>query len=85
MAPNCWVIYPLLKGSLEVRNTLGATPKSHPLAQVIPAFPADATLAAGYTNFQSNTVTDSEAADLRPDGHDRPRRFVSQRERSTST
>lgn len=78
------MIYPLLKSSLKVRDTLGATPKPHLLTKIIPAFPADATLATRNTDLEGDTVTNSEAADLRPNGHDRARRFVAQGQRSTS-
>lgn len=76
MAPDRRMIYPLLKSPLEVRNALGATPESHLLAQIIPPFPADATLTARDTNLEGDTVPNSEAANLRPDGHDRAGRFV---------
>lgn len=51
MTPVCRMIYSLLESSLVVGDTLGATPESHSLAEVIPAFSADTTLATWNANL----------------------------------
>lgn len=64
VTPRCWVIYPFLQGSLVMRERLCTAPKSHLLAEIVSAFPADATLATWDTDLEGNTITDIEARDL---------------------
>lgn len=75
------MIYPLLKSALEMRNALRTAPKSHPFAQVVPAFPTDSTLTAGNTNFKSYPVPNGEAAYLGANRNDGTRRLMAQRKR----
>jgi hypothetical protein len=58
----------LLQGPLEVRYTLRTAPEYHLLAEVIPPFPTDATLAAWYAYLERNSVSNAEAIDLWPNG-----------------
>ncbi len=61
VTPYRRMIYPLLQGSLKVRHALRTTPEPHLLAQVIPAVPADAAVAAGDAYFQRHSVSYLEA------------------------
>jgi hypothetical protein len=70
------MVYPLLKSSLKMRNAFRTTPKSHPLAEIIPPFPADRALAAGNTDFQRNSVANGEAIDLLANAHHYTGRFM---------
>lgn len=64
MTPDSRMIYPLLKGSLEMWYTFGTTPEPHLLAEVIPAFPTDGTLATRNPDLQGHPIADFEAIDL---------------------
>jgi len=70
VTPRGGMIDPLLEGALEVRHAFGATSESHLLAQVVPAFPADAALPARDADLEGDPVANSEARHLRSDGHD---------------
>lgn len=61
MTPGCRVVYPLLKGALEVRNRFCAAPKLHTFTKVIATPAADTTLAARDADFKGNAVADVEA------------------------
>jgi len=58
MAPDGWVIDPLLQSSLEMWDALCTTPEPHFFAEIIPPFPADGTLPAGNAHLESNSVAD---------------------------
>jgi hypothetical protein len=85
MAPYGRVIDSLLEGSLEMWNALRATPELHLLAEVVAPLSTNGTLAAGNANFESNSVTNGEAVDLRPNAHYNTGRFMSKRQRCTGT
>ena len=85
MAPYGRVIDSLLEGSLEMWNALRATPELHLLAEVVAPLSTNGTLAAGNANFESNSVTNGEAIDLRANAHYNTGRFMSKRQRCTGT
>jgi hypothetical protein len=85
MAPYGRVIDSLLESSLEMWNALRATPELHLLAEVVAPLSTNGTLAAGNANFESNSVTNGEAVDLRPNAHYNTGRFMSKRQRCTGT
>lgn len=64
VAPDSWMVYPLLKCSLEVRHALRTTPESHFLAKVVAPFPANGTLATWNADFERNSIANSEAINL---------------------
>jgi hypothetical protein len=65
VTPDGWMIDPLLQSSLEMRDALCTTPKSHLFAKIIPPFPADGTLSTGNANLEGNSVSKRVAIDLR--------------------
>ena len=85
MAPYGRVIDSLLESSLKMGNALRATPELHLLAEVVAPLSTNGTLAAGNANFESNSVTNGEAVDLRPNAHYNTGRFMSKRQRCTGT
>lgn len=85
MAPYGRVIDSLLEGSLEMWNALRATPELHLLAEIVAPLSTYGTLAAGNANFESNSVTNGEAIDLRSNTHYNTGRFMSKRQRCTGT
>lgn len=72
VTPDGWVVYPFLESALKVRYGFGTASKPHLLAQVIPALPADAALAAWDPNFEGHAVAQPEARNLWPNGDDGP-------------
>ena len=85
MTPYGRVIDSLLESSLKMGNALRATPELHLLAEVVAPLSTNGTLAAGNANFESNSVTNGEAVDLRPNTHYNTGRFMSKRQRCTGT
>lgn len=79
------MIYPILKGTLEMWYTLRTTPEPHLLAKIISPLSANGTLTTRDADFESHSVTDLEAIDLCSDTHHHTRRFMTKRERCTST
>jgi hypothetical protein len=67
MAPNCRMVDPFLQSSLKMWYALRATPEPHPLAEVVPPFAADATLATWYSYLERHSVTNTETVDPGPD------------------
>ena len=78
VAPDRWVIDPLLQSSLEMRHALRTTPESHLLAEVIPPFPAYCALSAWDSDLESNAVADAEAIDSGANAYDDTRRFMAE-------
>jgi hypothetical protein len=72
VAPDSWVVYPLLKGPLEMGEGLGAAPEPHLLTEVVPALPTYATLSAWDTDFQCHSITNGEAVHLGANGDHYP-------------
>lgn len=78
MAPLSWVVDSLLESPLVMRHTLRATPEPKLLAEVVTAFPADATGVAGHADLQGNPVPKTESGDLGPNANHNAGRLVAQ-------
>lgn len=78
MTPRGRVVDPLLQRSLEVRKALGAAAEAHLLAEVIPAPPADAAVAARHADLEGHAVAEAEAAHLRAYGDDHARGLMAE-------
>ena len=79
MAPNCRMVDSLLQSPLKVRYALRTTPESHLLAEIIPSFPADTTLATWYSYLERYSITNTEAIDFWSNGDYHSRRFMAKR------
>lgn len=79
MTPDSWVVYPLLKSPLEMRNGFGTTPKSHFFTKVIPTLAADTTLSTRNADLEGHPVTYFEPGYKGPDSTDDTRGFVTER------
>ena len=64
MTPNSRMIDPLLQCPLEMRHALRTTSKPHLLAEVVPPFSADSTLAAGDPYLECYAVAECKAIDV---------------------
>jgi len=74
-----------LERSLEMGDTFGTTPEPHFLAEIIPSFPADSTLATRNSNLERNSITKNEAIDLGPNSYHHTGRFMPKGQRRAST
>jgi len=79
VTPSRGMVNPILKSALEMGNRLGATPELHPLAEIIPTFPANPTLAAWNADLEGHSVTDVKPRDLRSNSHNGSRRLMPKR------
>lgn len=66
-----------------MRHAFCTTPEPHLLAEVIPTFPADATFTTGNAYFESYSVANAEAIDLRANPDDDAGRLMAKREGCT--
>ena len=74
-----------LKSSLEMRDALRTTSEPHLFAKIVSPFPANCTLTARNANFESDSVANCEAINLRSNAHNYTGRFMAKRKRCTST
>lgn len=69
MAPDSRMVDPFLQSPLKVWDALCTTPKSHLLAEIIPSFPANATLTARNADLKGNPIANRKAINLRPNAN----------------
>jgi hypothetical protein len=85
VTPNSRMVNPFLQSSLEVRYALCTTPKSHLFAEIVPPFPAYATLATWYPYLKGDAVANSEVIDLWADGNHYAGGFMAKGQRCART